>query len=86
MPPDSDEPRIPLSDALPGMGIHAFGNGEVPISAFVLVKLLDEDGDATWGFRTTEVPNREELLGALTIQVELLKSSLASDWDVDGLQ
>lgn len=65
------------------MGIHAFGENEVPVSAFVLVKLLDEDGDPGWSFRTTEVPNREELLGALTVQVDLLRASLVSNWDVD---
>lgn len=79
----SDEPRIPLADALPGMGIHPLEDGEVPISAFLLIKLLDEDGDPSWSFRTTEAPNQEELLGALMIQVDLLKASLLSDWDAD---
>jgi hypothetical protein len=79
----TDEPRIPIADALPGMGIHAFGDGEIPVSAFLLVKILDEEGSPSWGFRTTEPPNREELLGALTVQVEILKASLVNDWDVD---
>jgi hypothetical protein len=79
----TDEPRVPISEVLPGMGIHPFRESEIPVSAFVLVKVLDDDGSPGWGFRTTEPPNREELLGALTVQVEILKASLASDWDLD---
>lgn len=79
----SDEPRIPLADALPGMGIHPLADGEVPVSAFMVIKMLDEDGAPSWCFRTTEVMNKEETLGALVIQVELLKNSLVADWDVD---
>jgi hypothetical protein len=79
----TDEPRVPISEALPGMGIHPFGEGEIPVSAFVLVKVLDEDGSPGWSFRTTEPPNREELLGALVVQVEILKASLTEDWDFD---
>ena len=71
-------PRVPLADVLPGMGIHPMEEGAVPLSAFVLVKMLDADGDLQWSFRTTEPPNLEELLGALTVQVDLLKASIAS--------
>jgi hypothetical protein len=78
----NDESRIPLADALPGMGIHPLLAGEVPVSAFMVVKVLDEDGSPGWSFRTTEPMNREELLGALVIQVELLKKKLLDEWDV----
>jgi hypothetical protein len=83
MTDEASEARIPLADALPGMGIHPFEENEIPISAFVFVKVLDRDGDPTWSFRTTEPPNREELLGVLVVQVGLLKASLASDWEID---
>jgi hypothetical protein len=64
------------------MAIHPFEAGEVPLSAFVLVKVLDSDGSPSWSFRTTEPPNREELLGALTVQVDLLRKSLLDDWEL----
>jgi hypothetical protein len=76
-----DGQRVPIEQVLPGMAIHPLESGEVPLSAFVLVKLLDRDGDPTWSFRTTEAPNREELLGALTVQLDLLRKSLLKEWD-----
>lgn len=78
----TDNGRIPIEQALPGMAIHPFDEGEVPLSAFVLVKVLDAEGNPTWSFRTTEPPNREELLGALTVQVDLLRKSLVEDWEL----
>jgi hypothetical protein len=47
--------------------------------------VLDADGDITWSFRHTESssPNREELLGALSVQIELLKNWLVEEWDLD---
>ena len=77
----SEDVRLPLADALPGMTIHGFDSDQIPVSAFVLVKLLDDEGSPTWAFRTTETFNKEELLGALVVQVELLKASLVSDWE-----
>ena len=64
------------------MTIHPFENGEVPLSAFVLAKVLDSEGSPGWSFRTTEAPNREELLGALMVQVDLLRKSLVNDWEL----
>jgi hypothetical protein len=78
----SEEQRIPIEQALPGMGIHPFAEGEVALCAFVLAKVLDREGNPSWSFRTTEPPNREELLGALTVQVELLKASLTEEWEI----
>ena len=75
----SDRPRVPIGDVLPGMGLHPLDEGEVPLSAFVLVKLLDADSDPQWSFRTTEPPNLEEILGALIVQVDLLKASISGN-------
>jgi hypothetical protein len=75
------EERIPLSDALPGFGIHPLEVEWTPLEAFVLVKCLDENGQSTWGYRTTHRPNREELLGALIVQVDLLRRELAAQWE-----
>lgn len=74
---------IPIGEVLPGAKIHPLEKDCVFVSAFVLVKFLDEDGDLSWGFRTTEQPNDEELYGALSIQTERLRRSLLSDWEGD---
>lgn len=78
----SDE-RSPIGEALPGFAIHQMPDGWTPLQAFVLVKCLDEHGDAVWSFRTSEKLNLEELLGALTVQTEVLRRKLVSEWDGD---
>lgn len=76
--------RVPIGDALAGLTIHDFDKGETVVGAFILLKVLDAEGDVTWSFRNTESsPNREELFGALCVQVEMLKHSLVDDWDWD---
>jgi hypothetical protein len=62
------------------MALHALPEGWTPVEAFVLVKCLDEEGQATWSYRTTSPPNREELLGVLTVQIEVLRQELVSEW------
>jgi hypothetical protein len=49
----------------------------------VLVKALDEKGDAAWCYRTTHPPNREELLGALIVHADLLRKELVEGWKED---
>ncbi len=78
---DEDGGRLPIADVLPGMGLHPLDEGWTPLEAFVLVKSLDENGNASWSYRTTHPPNREELLGALVVQTELLRRELADQWD-----
>jgi hypothetical protein len=54
--------------------------------AFVLIKARDENGegqDGAWSYRTTEAPNREELLGALIVQADLLRDELLDEWQPD---
>jgi hypothetical protein len=79
---DSEE-RQPLEMVLPGLGVFALDDGWTAQQAFVLIKCLDEDGDPVWCFRTTEQLNRNELLGALEVQVALLKRELVRLWDED---
>ena len=79
----SDEPRLPIEEVLPGFRLHALDEGWTPLQAFVLVKSLDDEGDVAWSFRTSEVLNLEELLGALTVQVEVLEHKLARLWEAD---
>jgi hypothetical protein len=81
--PAPDERRIPIAEALPGLEVRPLPSGGTPLEAFVLVKHLDDEGDATWSYRTTNAPNREELLGALVVQVAVLKKELRDEWDDD---
>ena len=75
--------RIPISEVLGGMKISPLETGATPVEAFVLIKLLDPEGDPQWSFRTTNRLNLEELLGAMVVQVEVLKRKLTSYWE-DG--
>ncbi len=82
IPKPGDE-RVPVSEVLRGLELHPLEEGSTAIEAFVLVKLLDEDGYVNWGYRTTNRLNREELLGALTVQVAVLTKELRDEWDDD---
>jgi len=79
----SDEERRPIEEVLPGQAIHPLPEGWTPIEAFILLKCMDDDGDSAWSFRTTNPLNLNELLGALTIQVETLKRKLVDGWTED---
>ena len=79
----SDDTRRPIADVLPGFTIHALDEGWTPLQAFVLIKSLDDSGDTSWSYRISEQLNLEELLGALTVQVELIRRSLISEWDTN---
>jgi hypothetical protein len=79
--PSPGDQRVPISQVLPGLEIHPLGDGATPIEAFVLIKALDEDGAPTWAYRTTNRLNREELLGALIVQTDVLRKELRDEWD-----
>jgi hypothetical protein len=79
----SGESRIPVSEVLKGLEVHPLVEGSTAIEAFVLIKLLDADGDVSWAYRTTNRLNREELLGALAVQVAVLTKELRDEWDDD---
>ena len=81
--PDPGEKRVPIGDALSGLEIHALDPGDTPLEAFVLIKMLDDEGQPSWSYRTTSRLNREELLGALTVQVDVLRKELRDEWDDD---
>ena len=46
-----------------------------------MVKCLNEDGRPMWSYRATGGINDEELLGALVMAMELLKSDMLSTWE-----
>jgi hypothetical protein len=74
------EPRLPIAQVLSCLDIHPLEPGWTPVEAFVLVKCLDEGGEPTWAYRTTNKLNREELLGVLTVHTDLLRHELLSEW------
>lgn len=76
--------RVPMGEVLPGFRIHPLEAGSTPLEAFALIKILDDRGGATWVYRTSSPPNREELLGALQVQVDLLRYELLEDWKSDS--
>jgi hypothetical protein len=75
--------RIAIEEVLPGFTLHPLDDGWTPLQAFALIKSLDETGETAWSFRTSEPFNLEELLGALTVQVEILRHRLVRHWDDD---
>jgi hypothetical protein len=78
---DQDDQRRPIDQVLGGLTIHPLPDRWSPLEGIVLVKCLDEEGVPTWAFRTTSGINDEELLGVLTVRIELLKSELLEGYD-----
>lgn len=72
--------RTPVSEALGHLDMPALDEGEQVEFAFILMKTTLDD-EVGWSFRTTGPPNHEELLGALIVQVDLLKRTMLSQWD-----
>jgi hypothetical protein len=48
--------------------------GWTALEGIVLAKCLDEEGNSTWAFRETEAIHDEEIIGPLTVQLELWKA------------
>ena len=80
----ADDERRPIGDVLPGFTLHPLDEGWTPLQAFVLVRSFDDEGDTAWSFRTSEQMNLEELLGALTVQVAVLRRKLTRAWEDGG--
>ncbi|UWP86906.1 hypothetical protein [Dactylosporangium fulvum] len=70
-----------MTEVLRGLEVHPLEPGETAVEAFVLIKVLDSQGDIAWSYRTTNRLSREELLGALIVQVDLLRKELRDEWD-----
>jgi hypothetical protein len=47
--------------------------GWTALEGIVLVKCLDDEGHPSWAFRETEGMNIEEVIGVLTIQLDMLR-------------
>lgn len=80
---DADEAQ-PVGDVLgAGFRIAPLPAGWTPLEGVVLVKCLDEDGHATWAFRTTYGLSDEEMLGALTVRQQLALRETVADYEGD---
>jgi hypothetical protein len=77
------EDRLPIGEVLNGLEIYPLNEDETPVEAFVMIKARDTDGNEGWSFRTTKSPNREELIGVLTVQIDLLRRELLAEWPDD---
>lgn len=77
---DDEGDRVPIAEALSGLEVHPLTSGWTALEAFILIKCLDNDGKATWAYRTTHKLNRDELLGALTVHCDLLRRELLEEW------
>jgi hypothetical protein len=75
-----DDDRVPVERVLQGLSLHPLEDGWAPIEALVVVKCLDDEAEVAWLYRTTSNLNREEILGALLIQVELIREELLAEW------
>ena len=78
---DESDERRPTGEVLAGTASTRSGRGGPPWRPSCSFKCIDETGDAAWSFRTTHPLNLEELLGALTVQVETLKRKLVRTWE-----
>jgi hypothetical protein len=76
----ADDQRLPIGEVLADLSIDPLADGATALEAFVLIKVRYDDGEDSWCYRTTREPNREELLGALTVQIDLLRKELLDDW------
>lgn len=63
-----------------GFEILPLPEGHTADTAWMLIKMRDSDGGINWCWRSPGISNQEELLGALLVQVELLKQRLVDDW------
>lgn len=56
-----------------GFRVPELLRGWTALEGIVLVKCLDAEGHPSWAFRETEGMNIEEVVGVLTIQLDMLR-------------
>jgi hypothetical protein len=80
-----EQERRPIGDVLRNLSIHPLADGERAVSAFVIVKTVDQDGEPNWVSRRTgwNEPADEELIGVLTIQLDLERRDALAAWGGD---
>jgi hypothetical protein len=81
---ESEPQRVAIGEALPGVEIFSLPAGETPMSAFVLIKSVDADGDESWWTRATQTFNDHEILGALISYTDKMRGEQAGQWGDDS--
>jgi hypothetical protein len=73
----TDQYGLPIGEVLgDGIRVPLLPKGWTALEGIVLVKCLDDDGHPTWSFRQTEGLNQEETIGALTIQLDIMREQV----------
>ena len=80
MAEDRESRLRPIGEVLPDVHLALPDEGEVE-TVFVFTKVRFEDGTSAWSWQSPGITNQEELLGALIMQVEVLKSSMLDAWE-----
>jgi len=80
---------IPVGDVLGDLAFVPLPEGWSARQACLLIKCTDEDGDPAWAIRTSEDMMDEELLGVMTVRVDMLRKALAEayvdpEYDLDA--
>lgn len=83
MSDEEDQQCKPVEQVLGGILLHPFEDDPIIETVYVLAKLMDKDGHSYWDHRVTGNANREEMLGVLQIQTDLLRKTLVGDWDIE---
>jgi len=75
----------PIGEVLgSGFQVPPLLKGWTALDGVVLVKCLNEKGRSTWAFRETEGLNEEEVIGALTVQLDLMRERVKSQYYDDN--
>jgi hypothetical protein len=74
----SDNDTQPIGRVLgDGFAVAPLPNGWTALEGVVLIKCLDADGSVSWAFRLTDGLNHEEMIGALTVQLDLMRNEVS---------
>lgn len=72
-----NEDALPIGRVLgDGFSIAPLPDGWTALEGVILVKCLDVDGTPSWAFRHTSGLNHEETIGALTVQLDLMRDEV----------
>jgi hypothetical protein len=72
----SEADRRTAGEVLGDVLLKPLPDGWTALEGIVLVKCLDHEGHPSWAFRQTDGINAEETIGALVIQLDMLKEQV----------
>lgn len=83
MTESNESERLPIGEVLPGVTFVPLPEGHEAVTVYLLIKTSRPDGDTEfdWSWRSPEIINQEELLGALISQTDLLRRQMLSQWE-----